>query len=210
MNPVSSSALDPKLKEVYDRVMGTSVHPTPPTPQVTPPHTPSSAPPQPISSNPSTHPTTVIHPVQQSPVSPQVAPQGFSAPLANPMNKTVPPPRPASVVGAPQQQSAVDYAALAAKYATPQQPQQMTVPAQPFPIPQQQSQRHAAVTPSSTTYGVVNGGSETKTENKSFSEPESEQKSGTLKKIILIAGILMFFVIYTFVWIVVFGFELPI
>jgi len=40
MNPKNLSHLDPKLREAYERVMGTSA-PTPPSPTPTPPITPS-------------------------------------------------------------------------------------------------------------------------------------------------------------------------
>lgn len=201
MNPASSSSLDPKLKEVYDRVMGTSVGSSTSKPQTTSPaplqtqnnvNKVMSPPPNGIAGS---------RPVEL-PAQPSTATHSQPTPSAQSVNRTVPPPRPASLAGAPQPKSAVDYAALAAKYATP-----LTPPTQETPPPPPPAQKHAAVTPSSTMYGVVNGGSDSKTETKV--DPEPEQKGGALKKIMLIAGILMFFVIYTFVWVVVFGFELP-
>jgi len=86
----------------------------------------------------------------------------------------------------------VDYAAIAAKYATPLPSINSSMPQRPT--------GQAAVTPSSTTYGVVNGGSTTAKEE----TPSTEKSGSSLKKILLIVGIPLFIVAYATVWIVVF------
>lgn len=200
MNPATSTALDPKLKEVYDRVMGTSVNASSKATEQTNP-----IPPTPPANNPSSqgqsHVTATA--AQPSPQAPQTITPG-SAPIASSHPQApIPPPRPASMSTAGQTKSAVDYAALAAKYATPPPVPMDSANNNNAPAPPKQ----AAVTPSTTTYGVVNNGTN---DIKKPLKLDAEDKGSMTKKIMLIAGILMFFVIYTFVWVVVFGFELPI
>ncbi len=186
MNPTNANSLDPKLKEVYDRVMGTSM--TPPMQRQTTPSPSGTSQALPVTST--SQPTTAAATTDTQKISP-------TTPISPP-----PPPRPAAVSGTPAPQSAVDYAALAAKYATPPVPSFSSPSNQPQPEPV----KAASVTPSTTTYGVVNAGADTKKEKVA---PIPAEKGSNLKKIMLILGILMFLMIYTFVWIVVFGVELP-
>lgn len=192
MNPTNANSLDPKLKEVYDRVMGTSVTPSTLTPslQTTAPTPLQSMPDSLATAIPSHEPTSSLN---------STVPPETHVPIAPPVAS---PPRPAALSGAPQPQSAVDYAALAAKYATPPAPSFSAPSNQPQPTPV----KAASVTPSTTTYGVVNTSTDTKKEK---APPLPAEKGGNLKKIMLILGILMFLVIYAFVWVVVFGIELP-
>ncbi len=62
MDPKSAQTLDPKLKEAYDRVMGTSL-PTPSTPPVT------AAPPQIVTPHPSAPTPVISHHEQFDPMS---------------------------------------------------------------------------------------------------------------------------------------------
>ncbi len=190
MNPTTSSALDPKLKEVYDRVMGTSL-PKPST---------GTAPSQPSASTPK--PPTVI----SAPPSQETSP-GTAAPIstpipstqpASPQPNTFPPPKAAAVTGATQNTSAIDYASLAAKYATP--------PA--TPEASNSVVQSTPVVPSTTTYGVVNNSQNTQTTpNVTPFAPEEKNKS--LKKLLLIGGIMLFFAFYTVVWVIIFGVKMP-
>lgn len=159
MDPKTPSSLDPKLKEVYDRVMNTKVTPS-----------------QPATHEPS-YGSPTLPPQQQSTVT-------VSTPTTT--TQVTPQPALASTSGAPK--SAVDYAGLANHYAAPT-PQ----PTKP-----------AVVTPSGTTYGVVNTNGNTKVDIK-----VSDKKGSGSKTILIALGILVFFLIYTVVWFFFFGLELP-
>lgn len=205
MDPKTVSSLDPKLKEVYDRVMGTANPQASPPPQTTPqpavPPTQStpvavngglSASPFPSTTNPVTpqpapaKDNTLPKPAQATPAAP--------TPLGAPTTATPAPaasPEPAhQSMTTPMGKPVVDYAALAAKYATPTPP----VTAMP-------GARAAVVTPSSTTYGVVNNDSTAKSQEKEKSD------RSPLKKILLLVGLPVALLAYAIVWIFIFHID---
>jgi hypothetical protein len=210
MDTKAPANLDPKLKEVYDRVMGSANPASSPPPQTTPPQSPVKPLPQ-----------AQVSPV--SPLSPSPFPQtptkplGSNAPLPNqpaaptptlgttmptppkPLgNLPVTPPTPShnepNGVTSPLGKPVVDYAALAAKFATPT-PTINSVNGAVHPTP---------VTPSTTTYGVV--------DNKPAKDKSKETKTdgggSPMKKILLIGGIPLILIGYTAVWIFLFHVDI--
>lgn len=213
MDQKTTTALDPKLKEVYDRVMGTSSQPSAP---ITP---------TPIQSGSTAQiPLTPTSPMPASALIPTTPPSssiGLTPPMtsASPINPVTPikntlPPLPEKPLTPPASLSGsaplattpeapkptVDYAAIAAKYATPLPTMNASATSLP-PRPNSQ----ATVTPSTTTYGVVNGGNSSTTK---VQAAHTEKSGSSLKKILLIIGIPLFIVAYTAVWIVVFKVDL--
>jgi hypothetical protein len=99
--------------------------------------------------------------------------------------------------------SAVDYEALAAKYATPAA----------MPLNQVSPQEHSnsdparqkLVKPSTTTYGVVNAGATASTAK----DTVKEEKGSKTKLLLVIVGLIAFFIIYAVIWVIIFGVELP-
>lgn len=181
MDPKTASSLDPKLKEVYDRVMGTANPQSSPPPQTTPqlsatPMTTFTKPADPTLSPQSSSPaSTPTQKMEEKPFGTNVSPQT--------------PPTSSSPFGKPT----VDYAALAAKYATPT-PTINNVAGVPHQTP---------VTPSSTTYGVVNN-------KPARSEKEKKVESGgsSTKKILFIVGFPIFLLAYSAVWIFIFQVDI--
>lgn len=155
MDPKTAQNLDPKLREVYERVMGTSS--TPPA----------------NSSAPAAQSAQVEKP--QTPVPPS--------------NSTLPPLK---------QKSAVDYNALNSQAINTSAP---VTPKVSAPT----TTAYTATTQStSPTFGVVNPSESGK------SSPASNEKKGSiLKKLLLLVGIPLFILIYTLIWVIVFGVELP-
>lgn len=187
MDPKSAASLDPKLKEVYDRVMGTANPQSPPPPQTTPHGT------VPVSQPDTSHPPVSTLPKAPDHTSPPASPLSTppSIPAADkPLGTAKPTPEPAlSPLGKPT----VDYAALAAKYATPTPN-----------ISNISSNAHQApVTPSSTIYGVVDNKAA-----KSEKEKKTETKGSSSKKILLLAGIPLLLIGYTAVWVFVFHVDI--
>lgn len=186
MDPKANTNLDPKLKEVYDRVMGTPTGAkptTPPPPQASSPAGQSNVsglPPLPPSGVVPPPPLTASTPIPTNPQAGLSKPNGVPIP-ATPASTTPPPPPPAM-------RPTVDYAALAAKYATPLPTMDPNAPIPKAP----------AVTPSTTAYGVVNNDSKPKTPD------TGGEKPGGKKKLLLIVGIPVGLLIYTIIWIVVF------
>jgi hypothetical protein len=107
------------------------------------------------------------------------------------------------VSGAATTKSAIDYAALAAKYASPS-PAPTATPVPVAPGATAATARPTVVTPSSTTYGVVNAGKPA-----SAAPAAAPVKTGSpLTKVLLFVGIPIFLIAYTFVWIIVFHVDL--
>lgn len=220
----TATALDPKLKEVYDRVMGTAGQPAAPIAPATPPilSTPTGTPPPPAANiNKPLAPQSPASPAGRlgevgTPTSasigltPPITSTTTPAPTPAPMAGTLPPlpekpptppvtplgSNPAPPPNTPAQKTTVDYAALAAKYATPMS----SVSSTTAPL----STSQTAVTPSGTTYGVVNGGNA----DKKTQENPTEKGGSSRKKILLIIGIPLFIVAYAAVWIAVFKVDL--
>jgi hypothetical protein len=208
MDPKTPANLDPKLKEVYDRVMGTANPASSPPPQTTPqpmakPLAPSLTP-----SNSPTPPTA--SPFPANPIAKEDTAHASTSPLANMSTKSLGsnlsgspsvPPTPAhsdaSAVTSPLSKPVVDYAALAAKFATPT-PTINAVNAASHPV-----------TPSTTTYGVVDNkpAKEDKDKNKDKTKAPSTGGS-SMKKILLIAGIPVILIGYTAVWVFVFHLDI--
>lgn len=158
MDPKTAQNLDPKLREVYERVMGTSASPRP-------------APASPTPSQPMTPPQDTMSKLSTSPI-------------PSSLNSQVP-------------KSAVDYTALSAKplSSAPVSPT-VAAPTTGYVAPQ-------AKTPPPTV-GVVNNSTDIS------KKLENTEKKGSLgKKLLLLIGIPVFILIYTAIWIVVFGVELP-
>jgi len=93
---------------------------------------------------------------------------------------------------APMGRPVVDYAALAAKYATPTPP-----------VSAMSASRPTAVTPSSTTYGVVNADPA-----KPAVEKEKTAAGSSKKKILLIVGIPLLLIAYAAIWIFIFHVDI--
>lgn len=191
MDPKTASSLDPKLKEVYDRVMGSANPKASPPPQSTPQKTPTQdlsvhTPSSPTNSSNQASPLHAI-PTASSPSASHTA-SHMGAYGANSQagteNKTPP-------LGG----GTIDYAALAAKYATPT-PNISNLSAS-------MSQHQAPVTPSSTIYGVV--GNKAAQSNQAKNESE---KGSSSKKILLLALIPIVLIGYTAIWIFVFRVDI--
>lgn len=194
MDPKNTANLDPKLKEVYDRVMGTTTGTNPATPPPSP--NPAAQPKiDDLSPLPPTPPlnqqgVTPVPPMSASLDSARLAPQSPVIPKTNGAALAAPPPPPPQAGTQPSgMKPTVDYAALAAKYATPL----------PTIDPNTPIAKAPAVTPSTTTYGVVNNGA-----TKAKLAETGEKKPGGKKKLLLIVGIPIGILIYTIVWIIVF------
>lgn len=195
MDPKNTANLDPKLKEVYDRVMGTTTGAKPPTPPPSP--NPAAQPnmdglsPLPPTPPPSQPGVTPVPPMSARLDSAGQAPQSPLVPKTNGAALAAPPPPPPSNPAAQPSgmKPTVDYAALAAKYATPL----------PTIDPNTPIVKAPAVTPSTTAYGVVNNG-----DTKAKPAETGEKKPGGKKKLLLIVGIPIGILIYTVIWIVVF------
>ncbi len=182
MDPKSAASLDPKLKEVYDRVMGTANPQSPPPPQTTPHGT-----------DPISHPSVSTLPKAPEHSLPLTSPASAPSPMPatdKPLGTAKPPVEPMpSTLGKPT----VDYAALAAKYATPT-PNISNISS---------NVHQAPVTPSSTIYGVVDNKAA-----KSEKEKKTETKGSSSKKILLLAGIPILLIGYTAVWIFIFHVDI--
>lgn len=210
MDTKAPSSLDPKLKEVYDRVMGSANPKSSPPPQATPqpslsatpvakpvapglPPLPTNGglsaspfaqsghaiPPAPAASGPDMTKTTPVTPPKPAPTTPSTPTPDTNHTATSPLGKPV-----------------VDYAALAAKYATPTPPVSALGSIHPG---------SAVVTPSTTTYGVVN----TTTGTTGTAKPqEKEKKEGSSKKkLLLVVGIPIALLVYAVVWIVIFHID---
>lgn len=214
MDPKAASSLDPKLKEVYDRVMGTSAtpskssplatNPTPASPLPQPPKMPTPATPSmPLPSQPLNNATPASGgspPATTPPLNPLEKPLGEAVnhnSSPSPLGET---PLSTQTPSNSANKTAIDYAALAAKYATP-------VPAigSTPEIPPAPSGKPPVVTPSTTAYGVVNNG---KTDTKSTGTASEKKKSSGMKKILLILGIPVLLIAYTAIWVVVFKVDI--
>ncbi|MBI5045241.1 MAG: hypothetical protein HZC02_04905 [Candidatus Levybacteria bacterium] len=186
MDPKTPSNLDPKLKEVYDRVMGTSTSPaTPPLAGNTPP-VPTQAPPTPIQNT-----SPAPQPAMTSPSLPPLPSHEATPPqsMGTLSNSQVPPP----ISSSEANKATVDYAALAAKYATPTP----TIP------PESPNQR--PTTPTSFNFGVTNTDKKEKGKDKEKDATSTEpKKSGGKRKILLIVGAPLLILVYTIIWIVIF------
>lgn len=225
MDPKTSSSLDPKLKEVYDRVMGTST-----TPLKT--QTPPLASPQPTSPPV----TTITSPLNSSQI-PAPSAQNQSIPGQNtqtshyqssqpsfssgtPFTQSTFPTKPLGAFGSdssnttspftgstisPQtsthttNKTTMDYASIAAKYATPTPP----IGLDPF----SSAPRPSVVKPSTTTYGVVNN-SGTKLVAQDKTENSEKKGFSGMKKILLFVGLPVFLIVYTIMWLVIFGVDI--
>ena len=162
MDPKTAQNLDPKLREVYERVMGTTT-----TPQAKP-HVP--------------EPSSVSKPVQMTPPQPAAQTTATSQPT-----------------------SAINYEALGGIKPLASSPvtptlgvSSQTVTDTPSNVPSLKS--------SPATFGVVNAPQN----DKKTPSPDSTEKKGSLmKKLLILIGIPLFVIVYTVVWIVVFGVELP-
>lgn len=191
MDPKNTANLDPKLKEVYDRVMGTTNGAKPATP--TPPPPPPNPAAQPNAGGLSPLPSTP--PPDQPGLTPPPPPTTPSQmlPKTNGAALAAMPPQPSAAGTQGSQPSGmkptVDYAALAAKYATPLPTIDPNTPIAKAPV----------VTPSTTAYGVVNND-----HTKAKSTDTGEKKPGGKKKLLLIVGIPIGILIYTIIWIIVF------
>ncbi len=197
MDP-KSTTLDPKVKEVYDRVMGTSAGATSPQPVPTP----------------STSPIVVP--------APPATPASTVVPAASPAQdhpSAFPPPK-SSLDASSAPKSAVDYAALAAKYATPAPaiPEATTTTRVPVangglpPLPThsdsaQQATNAAVHAPSTKPDPTVATFSATVQVPTNSSVPAAKNSSALLK-IALIAGVPIFLIAYTVVWMVVFKVDI--
>ncbi len=199
MDP-KSTTLDPKLKEVYDRVMGTSTGSTPaqgaPAPVLQPAPKPMTPP----------MPATAQH---------------TQTPMATPVQEhpsAFPPPK-SSLDASSAPKSAVDYAALAAKYATPAPAIPEAAVATPPaangglpPLPTrsdsaQQATNAAVHAPSTKPDPAVATFSATVQVPTNSSVP-AVKNSSSLLKIALIAGVPIFLIAYTAVWMVVFKVDI--
>jgi len=198
MDPKTASNLDPKLKEVYDRVMGSANPKASPPPQTT----------QQSPASPMPHASQLGGSLNQTPPLPNpnttiltTPPQNATSPIPgpalahetiNPLNASPLPSLNSSTPPPPLSKPTVDYAALAAKYATPT-PTISTVNASVHQTP---------VTPSSTTYGVV--------DNKSSKSEKAKDKTegSPTKKILLIAGLPIMLIIYAAIWIFIFHVDI--
>lgn len=227
MDQKTAAALDPKLKEVYDRVMGTSGQPSTPIPPTNTPATPNnpaptvSAPLTPITPpsigltppitspspaspmTPATKPTLPPlpeHPMTPSPLSSSPTPPMTPVPTPISPDTSIKPEDKTGMQSGPADSTkpTVDYAAIAAKYATPLPPINTTLNSSP-------KQSAPAVTPSGTTYGVVNGSS---TDKQKEQTAHTEKSGSPLKKILLIIGIPIFIVVYAAIWIIVFKVDI--
>jgi len=198
MDPKSASSLDPKLKEVYDRVMGTANPQSAPPPQTAPqtPANPASPikveqpqSPAPLATPPKAPDLTAPSPVTS--VTPTPTPSVTDKPLgmSTPASHTETPP---ASLGKPT----VDYAALAAKYATPT-PNISNISMNSHQTP---------VTPSSTIYGVVDNKA-AKSEKEKKTE-KAENKGSSSKKILLLALIPILLIGYTAVWTFIFHVDI--
>ncbi len=210
MDPKAPSNLDPKLKEVYDRVMGTPTStPTPPaiTPNPSQPAAPTNsslpnatlASPTPLSTSPTLPPP--VSPVPDKTFSPLgTTAITHEAPPATVLNPGGPASTSTSLGGSISTSAAnkatIDYAALAAKYATP------TPPIAPE-NPNQKPVSH----PASLNFGVANGDKKEEKKDKEKDKTTEPKKSGK-RKILLIIGIPLLIFIYTIVWIIVFKVDI--
>lgn len=230
MDP-KSTTLDPKLKEVYDRVMGTSAGvPQPntsPPPQPIAPSTSSQIPSGP--SHPQSAPVVIPPPTNdaQSPTQPPSSTHQSSMGQTSP--SAFPPPKSSLDASAPAK-SAVDYAALAAKYATPPPPLNesqsaatgtlytppatgggLIPPAPTTPTHADSAQQATNAATHANTAGK--SGSGVATFNATVQVPTNSsvpvaKNSSALLKIALIVGVPVFLVAYSIVWMVVFKVDI--
>lgn len=199
MDTKAPSSLDPKLKEVYDRVMGTANPKASPPAQTTPQPAMTPATPPPANGGLSASP----FPGQVKTPAPEVSAPKFDAPKVTQSVPTPQPPAggmpaaPQPAATSPMGKPVVDYAALAAKYATPTPPVNAMASTHVPAVP-------AAATP---TFGVVNSAADqTKTDNKEEKAEKSE--GGSKKKLLLIIGLPIMLVVYTVAWILIFHIDM--
>lgn len=220
MDP-KSTTLDPKLKEVYDRVMGTTPGGSA---QPTAPAAAAPAAPQMPNSAPRLTPPLTTTAVHDTPATNANAAEP-AAPAASPF----PPPKSSLDASAPAK-SAVDYAALAAKYATPPPPlseSQSAAVGAPFTPPPTGGgfvpPAPATPTHSDSAQQATNAATHTNTAAKSDpnvatfnatvqvptnSSVPATKNSSTLLKIALIVGVPVFLIAYSVVWMVVFKVDI--
>jgi hypothetical protein len=161
MDPNSLNNLDPKLKETYDRVMGTTTTTPPAAPTAAP-----TAPPPPIDA-PAAAPVTAAPPAPAMNVAP-----------AAPVEPPAPPPAPM------QDQNAPVAGATAAPYTQDNLSFQAAIQQAPIANPALPGVQPAA--------GVA---------------PAAPPSS--LLRILYIIGAVVFFVVYTIVWVKIFNLPLP-
>ncbi len=212
MDPKTPAHLDPKLKEVYDRVMGTPLT-SASTGSPNPPPPPSASPlpdaTQPSAATATSQASSPFPPLPKAPLTnptppppPSPSPVGMN-PQSSPLSQTMPAPSQplaakspslSSQTESPTMSQTVDYAALAAKYATPLPTINPAAPVPPAPKP-------TVVTPSIPTYGVVNNGGHTEAAG------QKEKKPLGKKKLLLFLGIPVVIVAYAVIWIVIFHLD---
>lgn len=171
MDPKNVSALDPKLREVYERVMGTTTKPA---------------------------------------ASPLGAPSPVTPPMPSPLTppKVSLPPLPAAQTSQSlgESKSAIDYSSFGPKsppYQSPVTPSPMQSQPPVMQTPASIGVNSSPQVATSTTFGVVNA-----PEGKKKAET-TEKKGSLMKTLLLFVGIPLFILIYAFIWIVVFGLEMP-
>jgi hypothetical protein len=212
MDPKSIANLDPKLRETYERVMGTTSGSSSPTaaPAATTPTPPDAA----VGASP-------VPPTPPPAIDPAIAAaQAVSAADAIPPTPPAPPPDPfATGVATPPAPAAAIPPALDSGLSAPIRSD--------TPMPQAPNDPAAALTSSpasvfntSTSFGVPASGAATPSPLDaglggtiqplpSPAQAQTGQSTSSLIKILYIFGGIVFFVVYIFFWIKIFNYTLP-
>lgn len=197
MDPKNLSGLDPKLKEAYERVMGTPL-PNPQTPSPQPPSTPPTGGPTPVQSDqPPSEPAIPPAPASEPNPEPN-PPQPFPnlpepPPVAQPTVEATPAPPPPSLSPTePVSFSSNEFVQQPAK--APQQEQEQKTMHSELPL--------TAAVSKGTTH-VVSG----------YVAPGASKSKGSFglklsTPILLVVGV-AFLILYALVWIRIFNLSLP-
>lgn len=204
MDPKNTSALDPKLKEIYDRVMGTNLPPTPQAPQSLKPEvSPAVAPTQ--QSNTPVKPTVSAFQTLAPQTPPIPQPPKFASPQV--ITPVPPPPASPSIMNKPVTTGPMPQLGFPQ---TPSQPPKPIVP--PTPQPLQPVQQRPSIPPplNQMAAPMMPPQMGTMPVNKPLSAPSMgiKQKKG-VPFVVWLSGAFVFILIWTFSWIKVFNYKLP-
>ncbi len=184
MDPQKLSQLDPKLREAYQRVMGTPLPPMPTSdPTSMPPQPESTLPPSPA--EPDSIPAGGSAPtIEEPPQSPVSEPESVFSPISEPLTE----PQPAI------------------------NPQQETIPASEPTIPQQQTSNFASVNSEVSAAPIPANPVSPNFAAPAPIQAQTmaiKKKGGMLTPVMTGIAILVFIVVYTLFWTKIFNFKLP-